>query len=394
MRHTSHGKAIPICPGQAVFLKRLMFKDEANRPCRHIGQGTQRVGMLQPWLDTFPRTTKPLCEEIDHITATNPSLTTLIETGRNDTLTETQNAQPAIMATSIIILRVLQQEFDFDINDRVDVTLGHSLGEFAALVAGGYLRFEDALRLVKARAETMGEAARQAREEEGGEVGMVALICEPDRLESMIDAIHEFVGYADSGSKSDSAEAPPVQQVLIANVNSKNQVVVSGSLGRIKTLLTNLREFGGHDPRAVILKTDCPFHSPLMRPGMETMKRMLNRPRREDGDDVVMWPGAMPCISNVTARPFKNRDELKDLLARQCVETVQWWDSIKLLHEDWKIKRWIGIGPGKVGRNLVGKEVGMKGAAKGGGVWGIHDPKEVERIVRELEETDSAREEE
>lgn len=350
--------------------------------------------MLKPWLDAFPRTVKPLCEEIDSITAMTPSLTTIIETGRNDTLTETQNAQPAIMATSIVILRVLQQDFGFDINNRVDVTLGHSLGEFAALVAGGYLRFEDALRLVKARAESMAEAARQAREEEGGEVGMVALICEPDRLDSMVSAIHEFVGYSDVGQKSDSSEMPIVSQVLIANINSKNQVVVSGSLARIKTLLTNLREFGGHDPRAVELKTDCPFHSPLMKPGEMTMKRMLHRPRRSDGEDMVMWPGAMPCISNVTAKPFVSREDLKDQLARQCVETVLWWDSIKLLHEDWKIKRWIGIGPGRVGRNLVGKEVGMKGAVKGGGVWGIHDPNEVERIMRELEETDSVQEEE
>lgn len=349
--------------------------------------------MLKPWLEAFPRTVKPLCEEIDAITAMKPSLTTLIDTGRNDTLTETQNAQPAIMATSIIILRVLQQDFNFDITSRVDVTLGHSLGEFAALVAGGYLRFQDALKLVKARAGSMGEAAAQAREEEGGEVGMVALICEPERMESMIDAIHEFTGYSDVGQKGDSHEPPPVQKVLIANINSKNQVVVSGSLARIKTLMTNLREFGAHDPRAVVLKTDCPFHSPLMKPGMETMKRMLNRPRKEDGEDVVMWPGVMPCISNVTAAPFRSRDELKDLLARQCVETVQWWDSIKLLHEEWKIKRWIGIGPGRVGRNLVGKEVGMKGASKGGGVWGIHDPNEIERIMRELEESDHAAQE-
>lgn len=334
---------------------------------------------------------KPFCEELDHIT--QMPLTTLIETGRNDTLTETQNAQPAIMATSVMILRVLEQEFGFSMADRVDVTLGHSLGEFAALVAGGYLRFEDALRLVKVRAEAMAAAAARAREEEGGPVGMVALVCEADRLPSMIDAIHEFTGYGSSGHKSDSAEMPPVQQVLIANINSKNQVVVSGSLARIRTLLTNLRTFGGHDPRAVELKSDCPFHSPLMQPGTDAMKRMLAKPRKEDGEDIVIWPGLMPCVSNVTAKPFQSRDALKDLLARQCVETVLWWDSIKFLDQEWKVRRWIGIGPGKVGRNLVGKEVGMKGAVKGGGVWSIHDPKEVEDIIRSLQETDSAQEE-
>ena len=348
------------------------------------------MGMIKPWLDAFPRTVKPFTEEIDEVC--QMPLTKIIEEGRNDTLTETQNAQPAIMATSVMILRVLEKEFGFKTNERVDVTLGHSLGEFSALVAGGYLQFHDALKMVRKRAEAMSKAARQARDEEGSDVGMVALLCESDRLESMIESIHEFVGMGDQGSKSDSSEMSPVQEVLIANINSKNQVVLSGSLARIKTLLTNLREFGGHDPRAVELKSDAPFHSPLMQPGADVMKRMLHKPRK-DGQDVVTFPGLMPCISNVTARPFGSKAELKDLLARQCVATVLWWDSIKFLDRQWKIRRWIGIGPGKVGRNLVGKEVGMKGAVKGGGVWGIHDPSQVESIIKVIEETDSHREE-
>ena len=100
----------------------------------------------------------------------------------------------------------------------------------------------------------------------------------------------------------------------------------------------------------------------------------------------------MPCISNVSARPFKSRDDLKVLLARQCVQTVRWWDSVKYLHEEEKVRRWIGVGPGKVGRNLVGKEVGMKGAVKGGGVWGITAPSELEDIMKALEETEQAEE--
>ena len=184
---------------------------------------------------------------------------------------------------------------------------------------------------------------------------------------------------------------PPVQQVLIANINSSNQVVLSGSLRRIKTLLTNLREFGGHDPRAVRLKADSPFHSPLMKPAEEFMKTLLHKAGK-DGKDLVTFPAAMPCVSNVTARPFTSMEELKDLLARQAVETVLWWDSIKYLDKQEKVRRWIGMGPGKVGRNLVGKEVGMKGAVKGGGVWGINDPKEVEGIMRALDDTEKASE--
>lgn len=342
--------------------------------------------MVQPWLEAFPRTVKPFMEEVDDILQI--PLSRIIQDGPNALLTATENAQPAIMATSIMILRVLEEEFGFATKDRVDFMLGHSLGEFAALVAGGYIRLDDAVRMVRFRAESMAKASKEAREEDGNEVGMVALLCEENRLESMIEAIHQFVSH--STEKSDSSDAPVVEQVLIANINSRNQVVLSGSIPRIKTLLTNLREFGGHDPRAVPLKADSPFHSPLMKPAADVMKKLLHNPSFATGEDVVTFPGLMPCISNVTARPFKSKDELKDLLARQCVETVHWWASIKYLDQEEKVRRWIGIGPGHVGRNLVGKEVGMKGVVKGGGVWGISKPSELEQIMKTLDETELA----
>ncbi|KAK5019508.1 malonyl CoA-acyl carrier protein transacylase [Cryomyces antarcticus] len=358
------------------------------------GQGVQRVGMATPWLEAYPRTAKPIMDEID--STLGFALSRVIAEGSNAELTATENAQPAIMATSIMILRVLEHEFGFRPRDKVDVTLGHSLGEFAALVAGGYLRFYDALKMVRTRAEVMARCSRDAAELDGGEFGMVALVCEEARLAALIEAIHEFLGHSSAGSKSDSHEdsdLPPIQQVLIANINSKNQIVLSGSIERIKTLLTHLRQFGGHDPRAVRLKADSPFHSPLMKPAADVMTKILDKPSQEAPDeDVVTFPGLMPCVSNVTARPFQSRAELKDLLARQAVDTVQWHDSIKYLDQEEKVRRWIGIGPGKVGRNLVGKEVGMKGAVKGGGVWGISSPAEVEDIMKALDATDTAEE--
>ncbi|PVI07962.1 malonyl-CoA-acyl carrier protein transacylase [Periconia macrospinosa] len=354
------------------------------------GQGVQRVGMTTPWLEAFPRTSKPILEEID--ATLNVPLTSIIESGTNAQLNLTENSQPAIMATSILILRILEQEFGFKLRERVDVTLGHSLGEFAALVAGGYLTFPDALRLVRKRAEVMSRCTRDAVSQEGGEFGMVALVCESEeRMKSLIEDTRGFLELSSSGSKSDSADhVPAVQQVLIANINSKNQIVLSGSIERINTLMTNLRQFGGHDPRSVRLKSDSPFHSPIMEPAQETMKRLLYK-ERADGD-IVTWPGVMPCISNVSGRPFQSKEQLKDLLARSCVETVQWWRSIKWLHEEEKVKRYVGIGPGKVGRNLVGKEVGMKGAVKGGGVWGITSPAEMEEVVRALDDTENVEE--
>ncbi|KAJ9631877.1 [acyl-carrier-protein] S-malonyltransferase [Taxawa tesnikishii (nom. ined.)] len=360
------------------------------------GQGVQRVGMTEDWLSAFPRTVKPILDEIDD-TLQLP-LSKIIAEGPSSTLTATENAQPAIMATSILILRVLEQEFGFKTTERVDVTLGHSLGEFAALVAGGYLRWHDALTMVRKRAEVMARISKEASEQSGGEVGMVAVICEVGDRDRMISEIHEFLGHGSPGHKSDSgqdSDLPSVEQVLIANINSKNQIVLSGNIERIKTLLTHLAQFGGHDPRAVRLKADSPFHSPLMRPAAEVMAQILDRPSQVAKDeDVVTFPGLMPCISNVSARPFESRAQLKDLLARSCVETVLWHSSIQYLHQEEKVRRWIGIGPGKVGRNLVGKEVGMKGAVKGGGVWGISHPKEVEDFLKALNETENIEEDE
>ncbi|KAF2004851.1 FabD/lysophospholipase-like protein [Amniculicola lignicola CBS 123094] len=347
--------------------------------------------MLDPWLQAFPSTAKPLLEEIDSVL--NVPLTRLITTGTNAVLTQTENAQPAIMATSILILRILEHEFGFQTSERVDITLGHSLGEFAALVTGGYLRFDDALLMVRRRAEVMSAATRAAVEKEGGEFGMIALVCESEpHMAALITGIREFLELSSPNSKIDSAQdIPAVQQVSIANINSKNQIVLSGSIERINTLLTNVRQFGGYDPRSVRLKSDSPFHSPLMKPAQEAMKRLLYK-ERLDGSDIITWPGLMPCISNVSGRPFRDKEQLKDLLSRSCVETVQWWRSVKWLHEEEKVKRYIGIGPGKVGRNLVGKEVGMKGKVKGGGVWGITSPREMEEVVRALEETEEGEE--
>ena len=349
--------------------------------------------MATPWLEAFPRTVKPILDEIDE-TLGVPLTRTLAE-GPNAALNATENSQPAIMATSILILRVLENEFGFKTEERVDYTLGHSLGEFAALVAGGYMEFQDALAMTRQRGEAMARCSKDAVEKIGGEVGMVALVCENEhRLQTLTDAINEFIQLSTPGSKYDSVEdVPPVQQVTIANVNSKNQIVLSGSIERINTLLTHLRQFGGHDPRNVRLNSDSPFHSPLMRPAQEFMKTFLNTPSARTGRDVITFPGIMPCISNVSARPFQSKEDLKDLLARQCTETVRWWDSVRYLDQELKVRRWIGIGPGKVGRNLVGKEVGMKGQVKGGGVWGITTPQEAEATIKGLDETEYAGEE-
>ncbi|KAK1750849.1 acyl transferase/acyl hydrolase/lysophospholipase [Echria macrotheca] len=362
------------------------------------GQGVQKVGMLTPWLEAFPSTASAIVQEIDDIVGYK--LSEVIQEGPNKKLNMTIHAQPAIMATSILILRILEKEFGFKVSERVDFTLGHSLGEFAAIVASGYVTFEDSLYMVQKRAEAMAAATKRAEDEYGGEYGMVAIVTEPEYLQPLISAIHEFVGYSSAGSKSESAEdRSPIEQVLIANINSKNQIVLSGNIERIKTLVAHVRQFLGHDPRAVRLKSDSPFHSPIMKPAVRVMQQILegkSRVRGREGEDMVMFPGSIPCVSNISARPFESKADLKDLLARGCLETVRWWDSIKFLDQEERVRRWVGIGPGKVGRNLVGKEVGMRGkdTVKGGGVWAVTDPSEIEEVLRGLEETESLVEEE
>lgn len=347
-----------------------------------LGQGVQRVGMSTPWIEAFPRTCIPFLQEVDDLLGIPLSKT--ISNGPSAALTATENAQPAIMATSIMTLRVLEHEFGFSTANRVDVTLGHSLGEFAALVSSGHLRYPDALRMMRRRAEVMARCSREASSEDGAEYGMVALVCEPAGLSSLIATIQDFLGHASSGSKADSAaNTPPIRGVSLANINSKNQVVLSGNMERIQSLLVQLRQFGGHDPRAVRLSCDSPFHSPMMAPAKKAVREMLD-------ETPIAFPALFPCVSNISARPFESEADLKDLLARQCVETVRWWDSIRYLDQEMGVRRWIGLGPGKVGRNLVGKEVGMRGkdTVSGGGVWGISEPKEVETVLRGLEETE------
>lgn len=334
-----------------------------------------------------------MLEEIDSILGY--SLSSIIQSGPSRTLTETVHAQPAIMATSILILRVLEKEFGFRPSERVDFALGHSLGEFAALVASDILRFEDSLYIIRRRAEAFAAATRKAKEEFGGDYGMVAVLTEPDYMPGLIDTIRQFTGwFASDGARGDSSEPrSPIDQVLIANVNSKNQIVLAGNMEKIRTLMSHVRQFTGHDPRAVRLNADSPFHSPIMRPAVGVTRRMMDAGSRVkgcEGEDVVMFPSGITCVSNVTARPFESREDVKELLSRQAAETVQWWDSIRYLDQEEKVRRWIGIGPGKVGRNLVGKEVGMRGKdmVKGGGVWAITHPSEIEEVLRGLEETE------
>ena len=190
--------------------------------------------MLAPWLAAFPRTVQPLIQYADHILRLpdSQSLSRIIADGPNAALSTVEIAQPAILITSIAILRVLEEEFDFRVRDgerdatilasksinddtslnthahgRVDFALGHSLGEFSALVAAGYINFGDAVLLVRKRAEMMAHCSREARTT-SGDVGMVALVCESEEhLTALLASIALFLDWSPASSASISAAA-------------------------------------------------------------------------------------------------------------------------------------------------------------------------------------------
>ena len=149
---------------QSAYALRRCYATAAESSLRTAlffpGHGVQRVGMTSAWLEAYPSTVRPFLEETDEIL--KYPLSKVIAEGPVNKLNETENAQPGIMATSIMILRVLEKEYGFRTDEKIDVTLGHSLGEYAALVVAGYLDYPFALQMVRRRAEIMAECTRQA----------------------------------------------------------------------------------------------------------------------------------------------------------------------------------------------------------------------------------------
>ncbi|PWW78632.1 FabD/lysophospholipase-like protein [Tuber magnatum] len=297
------------------------------------GQGSQKPGMLTPLTKAFPRTVIPLLDQLDIVL---PGLRPVLFHGPSAYLTETPNAQPAILISSLAILRVLEKDFGVD-PTKFDYFFGHSLGEFTALVAAEIISLKDALRLVRQRGMSM--AAATAKSE--SEVGMFALIVEKGQVKNLEQQIREFI---DSEALGDD------EFLSVANVNSSTQLVISGHVSAIMNCVGQIRKFKGNDPRAVKLNVSAPFHSGIVAPAVSVVRRMLREiDMNEDNVRKV--------ISNVSGRPYRNLIEMRENLSRQCVETVRWKDSIEWLEKQCGVDRWVGIGPGRVQTNLVGQEV-------------------------------------
>ena len=236
------------------------------------------------------------------------SLSTLMAEGPEADLTATKNAQPAILAHSVAVLRVLADRLG-----PVSMAAGHSLGEFSAHVAAGTLPFEDALRAVRLRGELM-YAAGQARKG-----GMAAVLGLDD------EALEEVCGRVDAGV------------CVPANFNSPGQIVVSGDVAGMEQGAALASQAGAR--KVIPLKVSGAFHSPLMAPAAEGLRAALER--------ITFADPEFPVVSNVTAAPVTTGAEARDLLVQQVTAPVRWSASVRTMVEA-GIEEFLELGPGNV----------------------------------------------
>lgn len=278
------------------------------------GQGSQYVGMGKELCETFA-TAKDLFAEANE--ALGFDLTKLCWEGDLEELTKTEYAQPAILTASVAAYRVFVEQ----VGQIPEYVAGHSLGEYSALVAAGALPFADAVRLVHKRGQYMQEAVPL------GVGSMVAVINVP---QIVVDEVCE------QGSK-------PGHLVVVANYNSRQQIVISGHKAAVEQVGKELEQRG-----AVVkpLNVSAPFHSPLMQPAADKMFDDLQR--------CSFCSMRYPVISNVTALPYRFAEHLAYNLTRQITHPVRWQETMAYLHSQ-RITHVIEMGPKAVLTQLMKK---------------------------------------
>ena len=246
-------------------------------------------------------------------------LSQLMFEGPSDELTLTTNAQPAIMASSLAVWRVLEKQCGMKITDAAFVA-GHSLGEYSALCAAGTFTLADTAKLLRIRGDAMQQAVP------AGEGGMAAIIgLDTEKVEQVVE------------------EASNVEEIcVLANYNAPGQLVISGHKAAIERACDLAKEMGAK--RALQLNVSAPFHSPLMQPAAEKMREAL--------DEVSAQDAAIPVIANVTADAVSDAALIKNLLVEQVTGSVRWSDSILALHDS-GVTHTVELGTGKVLSGLV-----------------------------------------
>jgi [acyl-carrier-protein] S-malonyltransferase len=280
------------------------------------GQGSQTVGMGKALFDTYPQARR-VFEEVD--AALSQNLSQIVFEGPLETLTLTSNAQPALMAVSMAVIRVLEAEAGLRLGKDAACVAGHSLGEYSALAAAGALSITDAARLLRIRGDAMQQAVPVG-------VGAMAALLGMD-----YDAAAAVAKDAAEGEVCDAA-----------NDNGGGQVVVSGHKAAVDRAIVLAQERGAK--RAMLLPVSAPFHCRLMQPAAEKMAKALS--------DVGMNAPVVPVVANVKAGFVSDPDEIKALLIAQVTGTVRWRESVQFMASQ-GITRFVEVGSGKVLNGLV-----------------------------------------
>jgi [acyl-carrier-protein] S-malonyltransferase len=292
------------------------------------GQGSQAIGMGKALAENFAEA-RAVFDEVDE--ALGEKLSSIIWEGPEETLTLTANAQPALMAVSIAVLRVLESK-GVSLKDRIAFVAGHSLGEYSALCAAGTFSLSDTARLLRIRGNAMQEAVP------AGEGAMAAII----GLE------HEDV-------EAICAEVSKQGPVQIANDNGGGQLVISGAKAPVEAAAALASAKGAK--RAIMLPVSAPFHSALMEPAAAAMREALARVAKNDP--------IVPLIANVRAAPVKSADEIAALLVEQVTGQVRWRETVQWFGEN-GVTSLYEIGAGKVLTGLARRiNKDMSGVAVG-----------------------------
>ena len=280
------------------------------------GQGSQAVGMGKALADAFIPA-RQVFEELD--AALGQSLSGTIWNGPAETLTLTENAQPALMAVSIAALRVLEQEAGLDIARDVAFVAGHSLGEYSALAAARAISVADAARLLRIRGRAMQKAVP---------VGFGAMAA--------------LIGIELDEARVIAAEASGAGVCAAANDNGGGQVVLSGAKAAVERAVGLAKARGVK--RAMMLPVSAPFHCPLMQPAAEVMADALAK--------VAVHTPLVPVVANVPARPIKEPAEIVQNLVAQITATVRWRESVLFMAQS-GVASYFEIGAGRVLSGLI-----------------------------------------
>jgi [acyl-carrier-protein] S-malonyltransferase len=280
------------------------------------GQGSQTVGMGQALAANFSAA-KLVFDEVDY--ALGSKLSTIIFEGPADTLTLTENAQPALMAVSLAAIRVLQAEAGLDLARDTQFVAGHSLGEYSALAAAGAFTVPDAARLLRTRGQAMQKAVP---------VG--------------IGAMAALIGLEFSVASAIAAEAAQGEVCQAANDNGAGQVVVSGNKPAVERAVEIAKTKGAK--RAMLLPVSAPFHCALMQPAADVMAEALAK--------VSVKRPAVPLVANVLAKPISEPAEIVRALIAQVTGTVRWRESVEFMAGA-GVTKFYEVGAGKVLSGLI-----------------------------------------